>query len=83
MNEVVNLAKRGGRRVDRNNLWLNLTFEDDTAPIICTIDRFKYNKMGKPIVEGSKDGDWFLIKGEIKKGFRKIYVDNIRKLSAS
>ena len=26
MNETVNLAKRGGRRVDRNHLWLNLTF---------------------------------------------------------
>jgi DNA polymerase III alpha subunit len=81
MNEAVNLAKRGGRRVDKNNLWLNLTFEDDTAPIICTVDRFKYNKMGKPIVEGSKDGDWFLVKGQIKKGFRKIYVNNLRKLS--
>ena len=83
MNEVVNLAKRGGRRVENNNLWLNLTFEDDTAPIICTIDRFKYNKMGKPIVEQSRDGDWFLVKGHVKKGFRKIYVDNIRKLSDS
>ena len=82
MNEVVNLAKRGGRRVENNNLWLNLTFEDDTAPIICSIDRFKYNKMGKPIVEQSREGDWFLVKGQIKKGFRKIYVNNIRKLTS-
>ena len=81
MNEVGNLAKRGGRRVDKNNLWLNLTFEDDTAPIICTVDRFKYPKMGKPIVEEARDGDWFLIKGAIKKGFRKIYVDKVRKLT--
>jgi DNA polymerase III alpha subunit len=81
MNEVVNLAKRGGRRVDKNNLWLNLTFEDDTAPIICTVDRHKYDKMGKPIVESSRDGDWFLVKGHIKKGFRKIFVNNLRKLS--
>jgi hypothetical protein len=51
MNEAVNLAKRGGRRVDRNNLWLNVTAEDDTGAIICTVDRFKYQKMGKPIVE--------------------------------
>ena len=82
MNEVVNLAKRGGRRVENNNLWLHLTFEDDTAPIICSIDRFKYNKMGKPIVEQSREGDWFLVKGHIKKGFRKIYVNNIRKLTS-
>mgnify|MGYP003646243695 CR=1 FL=1 len=83
MNEVVNLAKRGGRRVDKNNLWLNLTFEDDTAPIICTIDRFKYPRIGKPIVEEARDGDWFLIKGEIKKGFRKIYINKLRSLENS
>ena len=81
MNEAVNLAKRGGRRVDNNNLWLNVTFEDDTGPIISTIDRFKYDKMGKPIVEDGKIGDWYLVKGNIKKGFRKIYVDKWRKLT--
>ena len=83
MNETVNLAKRGGRRVDKNNLWLNLTFEDDTSPIICTIDRFKYPRIGKPIVEESRDGDWFVIKGQIKKGFRKIYVDKLKPLTPS
>jgi hypothetical protein len=81
MNETVNLAKRGGRKVDRNNLWLNMTFEDDTGPIICTIDRFRYNKLGKPIVEEGRIGDWYLIKGTVKKGFRKIYLDKWRKLA--
>ena len=81
MNEAVNLAKRGGRKVDSNNLWLNMTFEDDTGPIISTVDRFKYNKLGKPIVEDGKIGDWYLIKGYLKQGFRKIYVEKWRKLS--
>ena len=81
MNETVNLAKRGGRRVDSHNLWLNMTFEDDTGPIISTIDRFKYPKMGKPIVEDGRIGDWYLIKGYLKQGFRKIYVEKWRKLS--
>lgn len=81
MNETVNLAKRGGRRVETNQLWLNMTFEDDTGPIISTIDRFKYSKMGKPIVEDGRIGDWYLIKGQIKAGFRKIYVEKIRKLT--
>jgi len=80
MNETVNLAKRGGRRVDRNNLWLNITVEDDTGPIICTIGRFDYGKMGKQIVEDGRLGDWYLIKGNIKRGFRKIYVEKWRKL---
>jgi DNA-directed DNA polymerase III PolC len=81
LNETVNLAKRGGRIAKTHNLWLNLTFEDDTGPIIATIDRFKYPKIGKPIVETGRDGDWFLVKGHIKKGFRKIYVDKLRTLS--
>ena len=81
MNETVNLAKRGGRRVDRNHLWLNLTFEDDTGPIISTIDRFKYPRIGKQIVEEGKIGDWYLVKGLVKKGFRKVYVDKWRKLT--
>tara|TARA_R110002110_G_scaffold254423_4_gene470283 strand:+ start:4760 stop:7573 length:2814 start_codon:yes stop_codon:yes gene_type:complete len=81
MNEAVNLAKRKGRRVESNNLWLNITAEDDTGPIICTIDRFKYSRMGKQIVEDGKLGDWYLIKGTIKGGFRKIYVDKLRKLT--
>ena len=81
MNETVNLAKRGGRRVDTHNLWLNMTFEDDTGPIISTIDRFKYPRIGKPIVETGRIGEWYLIKGNLKRGFRKIYVEKVRKLS--
>ena len=81
MNEAVNLAKRNGRRVESNNLWLNLTLEDDTGQIICTIDRFKYSRMGKPLVEDGRLGDWYLIKGTLKIGFRKIYVDKLRKLT--
>ena len=80
MNETVNLAKRGGRRVETNNLWLNMTFEDDTGPIICGIDRFKYPKIGKPIVEEGRIGDWYLIKGLIRPGFRKVHIEKWRKL---
>ena len=81
MNEVVNLQKRGGRRVESNNLWLNITLEDDTGPIICTIDRFKYNRIGKQVVEDGRMGDWYLVKGQMKKGFRKIYVEKYRKMT--
>ena len=81
MNETVNLAKRNGRRVERHNLWLNITFEDDTGPIISTIDRFKYPSLGKPVVEEGKIGDWYLVKGRVKQGFRKVYVERWRKLT--
>ena len=80
LNEAVNLAKRGGRRAENNNLWLNMKFEDDTGPILAGIDRFKYNKLGKPIVEDGKIGDWYLLKGKIRKGFRKLNIEKWRKL---
>jgi len=80
LNEYGNLVKRGGRKIEGNNLFLNLTFEDDTDMVIATIDRFKYLRFGKMIVEHSKIGDWFLIKGDIRNSWRKIFVQNIRKL---
>jgi hypothetical protein len=81
MNETVNLAKRGGRKVDGNNLWLNIMVEDDTGSIICRIDRWKYPLIGKPIIEGMDENvDWLLIKGQVSKGFRLIVVDKYRHL---
>jgi hypothetical protein len=80
LNEYGNLVKRGGRKIEGNNLFLNLTFEDDTDMIIATIDRFKYLRFGKLILEQSKIGDYFLIKGDIRNNWRKIFITNIRKL---
>ena len=80
LNEYGNLVKRGGRKIEGNNLFLNLTFEDDSDMIIATVDRFKYLRFGKLIIEESKIGDWFLIKGNIRNSWRKIFVSNIRKL---
>ena len=81
MNETVNLAKRGGRRAETNNLWLNMKFEDDTGPILAGINRWAYPKLGKPIVEEGKIGDWYLLKGKINKGFRKLNIEKWRKLT--
>ena len=81
LNEAVNLVKRGGRRAETHNLWLNMKFEDDTGPILAGIDRWKYPKLGKPIVEKGRIGDWYLLKGRINKGFRKLQIDKWRKLT--
>ena len=81
MNGTANLQKRNGRRIDKLNLTLNLSFEDDTGLIISEIDRFKFPTVGKPIVDDGKISDWYLVKGNIKKGFRKVYIEKIRKLS--
>lgn len=82
LNEYGNLVKRGGKVVERDNLFLNLTLEDDTDSIICTIDRFKYQQYGKNIAESGKIGeDFYLVKGIIKNGWRKIYIEKIKRLN--
>ncbi len=82
LNEYGNVVKRGGKLVKRNNLFLNLTFEDDTDSIIATIDRWLFPKIGKKIVDEDILGDWFLIKGDVRwEGKRKINVTKIRKLN--
>lgn len=80
-NELVNVQKRGGSKVSGPSMFLNITVEDDSGSIICTIDRFKYERLGKPIIESGKLGDWFLWRGVCRKGFRKIYIDRWKKLS--
>lgn len=80
-NEVVNLQKRGGKKMEGQSLFLNVTIEDDTGSITCGINRYKYLALGKPIVEEGKIGDWYLIKGNNRRGFRRLAVERIRKLS--
>ena len=80
LNEYGNLVKRGGEVIEKNNLFLNLVFEDDTDKIICTIGRFQYEEWGKEIVETGKIDSFYLIKGDVKNGWRKIYVSKIKLL---
>jgi DNA polymerase III alpha subunit len=81
LNEYGSVVKRGGKIIKKNNLFLNFTVEDDTDSIICTIDRYKYQAMGKTIAETGKIGeDFYLIKGKISGDWRKIYVEKVRKL---
>ena len=80
LNEYQNLLRRQGRKIDGNNLFMNLSFEDDSDMIVATIDRFKFLRFNKLLIDDSKIGDWFLIKGEIKSNWRKVHINNIRKL---
>jgi DNA polymerase III alpha subunit len=79
LNEYGNVVKRGGRLVPSLPLFLNLVIEDDTGSIICKVDRWKYPKLGKPLIEKAKIGDWFMFKGRIREdGWRMIMVDKWR-----
>lgn len=82
MNEDSVMAKRGGKKIDVNNIWLNFTVEDDTGSIMCTINRFNYEKLGKPIVEGMVEGvDWLLIRAKFDKGFHIAKVERYRHMT--
>lgn len=78
LNEYGNVVKRGGRLVERNNLFLNLMLEDDSGSILATIDRWLYPTLGKPIIEAGKIGDWYLWRGIIAHQWRKVLVRGVR-----
>ncbi len=78
LNEYQSVVKRGGTIVETDTLFLHLTFEDDTDSVLATIDRFKFERLGRKIAEqGVVDRDWYLIKGYIRNEWRRIYVDEI------
>lgn len=82
-NELQNLQKRGGKRMEGQTLFLNCTVEDDTASIVVNINKFRYERLGKPIVEEAKIGDWYVWKGDMRAGFRKIYIQRWRRMTGN
>lgn len=82
LNEESSKAKRGGRVIDRNNLFLNLQMEDDSGSILCTINRWDYDRLGRPLMEEESDGHDFLVRGEIREdGRRKIQINKMKRLT--
>ena len=80
LNEAIFIQKRGGRRIERNTEMLNLVLADDTANIRAAIEPRLYEKLGKPIVENGKLGDWYLWRGTVRKGFLQVKIEKWRKL---
>lgn len=77
-NETVNVAKRG-YEVKGPTQSLNLTVSDDTDRIFCKVDRFKFEKIGKEIVDRGRPGKAiYAIKGKVPDSFRMIRIENIR-----
>lgn len=81
-NEIGNVAKRGGKFLTGPTAWINITIEDDSEEIICTIGRYDYEKFGREIAEtGKENKDWYLVYGEMKNNWRKLYVKNIKRIT--
>lgn len=81
-NELVNIAKRGGKVIKGEpTASLNLFVEDDTDSIFCKISRWDYAKMGKAIVDAGQPGKrLYAVKGVVVAGgtFRMIRVKAVR-----
>jgi DNA-directed DNA polymerase III PolC len=82
LNEYQSLVKRGGQVITDHTKFLNLILEDDTDSIVCTVNRYRYEALGRDIVEtGREDKDWFLVRGKIRDKWRRIDVEQVLNLT--
>lgn len=82
-NETVRVGRRDGRRLTGQTLFLDLFCSDDTGgPIICRIDRFKFNAIGRRAAEELRAGeDVLMLRGKRIPGFNMIKVERMRCLT--
>ena len=79
LNELQFLIKRDGMRVP-NDRWLTMLLEDDSGIIPATINRMNFTRLGQPLVTNFKEGQYFIFRGSMQQGNRRIYIDKYRKL---
>ena len=80
-NELVLIARRGGKRKSGPTAYLNIFLGDDTDEIMCTINERIYPSVGKPIVERGRAGkSIYAFKGLVPKDFRMIDVKAVKYL---
>jgi DNA-directed DNA polymerase III PolC len=80
-NEVVIVARRGYKIKDKLTTSLNLQLTDDTDTIFGKIDRWKFPRLGKPIIDRGRPGkSLYAIKGKVRGGgsFRMIMISQVR-----
>jgi DNA polymerase III alpha subunit len=80
-NEVVIVARRGYEVKDGFTTSLNLQLTDDTDTIFGKIDRFKFAKLGREIVDRGRTGKaLYAIKGTVRGGssFRMLNISAVR-----
>jgi DNA polymerase III alpha subunit len=81
-NEAVLVAKRGGREItDGKTAYLDLQLTDDTDTIFGKVNRWKYDQLGKEIVDRGRVGKaLYAVKGRVRGGgsFRMISINAVR-----
>ncbi len=82
-NEAILVEKRGGKKYTGQTIFANLVLADDTGEILAGIGKQVYAKLGPPIIEGAAIGDWYLWKGEVSKGFRRVNLARYKRLTGN
>jgi len=80
-NEAINVQKRGYEITDGRVQSLNLQLVDDTGSIFGKVNRFKYETLGKEIVDRGRPGKClYAIAGQVRgsSDFRMISINKIR-----
>jgi DNA polymerase III alpha subunit len=80
LNETASLARRNGVRIKKDNLFMNLYLEDDTDKIVGTIGRFDYAKPIGKTIRDAPAGSWWVMRGKVRLGLPKLYIEKIRRL---
>jgi hypothetical protein len=83
-NEAVRLARRNGKLMKGQTLFLDMRVMDDStlSPLLCRVDRYDYEPTGRMLLErGREDQDWFLIRGEKLANFPMVQVHKIKCLN--
>lgn len=78
-NEPSSVLKRGGKVYTGPTAALNMFVNDDSDEIFAKVDRFKFERLGRPIVERGRAGKaLYAIKGTVPPGFRMISINNVK-----
>jgi DNA polymerase III alpha subunit len=82
-NETVRVARRDGRRLTGQTLFADFFLKDDTGiPMICRIDRFSYEPLGRIAMERLvAEQDVLLVRGKKIPNFGMIKIERIKVLN--
>ena len=82
-NETVRVARREGRKLSGQTLFADFFLKDDTGiPIICRIDRWKYEPLGRIAMERLvAEQDVLLVRGKKIPNFSMIKIERVKVLN--
>jgi hypothetical protein len=73
LNEESSVLKRGGTILKENTMKMTFLIEDDTGMLLCSVNRFKYKEMGKPLIEHVAPGEYLIVRGKLLPGYARIF----------